>query len=109
MARGVDNIDFYAVVMRGSVLCENGDTSFSFQVTAVHYTVLYLLIFTEYAALRQHFVYKRCFAVVNVRNDRYVSQIFSDHNQAPVFSVKLFNQSIVILFTKIDKNFTGCF
>jgi hypothetical protein len=34
---------------------------------------LYLLIFTEYTALRQHFVDERRFAVVYVRDNRHVS------------------------------------
>ena len=77
----VDDIDFYAVIMYGRILCQNGDTSFSFEVTRVHNARCYLLIFSKRARLFEHTVHERSFAVVDVCDDCNVSQIVSDHNR----------------------------
>ena len=55
----------------------NRNTTFSFNVVRVHDTFLYRLIFTENTALAKKLVNQSCFTVVNMGNNRHVSDIFS--------------------------------
>ena len=82
---GVDNIDFYAVPVYGGVFREDRNTSFPFQIAGVHNAFAYRLIFVIRATLLQHFVNECSFAVVNVRDDGDVAQIFS--NQSRILSL----------------------
>ena len=79
VAGGVDDIDLHAFVMHRGVLGQNGDASFLFQVSRIHYAGNGLLVFTVNAALLQEPVHQGGFSVVNVGDDGNVSQIFSDH------------------------------
>ncbi len=60
------------------------DAAFAFDIIGVHYPFGNLLIFTEGAALLEHFIYKRCFAVVDMGDYGYVSYILSYHLSAPL-------------------------
>ena len=56
MARGVYDIDLNAVILNGGILCENCDSSFTLDVVGIHYSVFNFLIFSECAALLEHFI-----------------------------------------------------
>ena len=81
MSGGVDDIDLHAIVMSGSVLCQNCNAAFPFQSTAVHDAVLNGLIGTEYTALLEHLVYQSGLAMVNVGDDSDISQIISNQTK----------------------------
>ena len=73
MARGVNDIDFGSLIVHGGVFGKDGDASFPLQSVAVHHALFGCLIFPVNAALLQHFVNQRCFAVVDMGDDRNVS------------------------------------
>ena len=73
VARGINNINFYTVIIRCGILCQNRDTAFTLDITGVHDTFCHLLIFAERTGLLQHLVYQGSFAVVNVRNNGNIS------------------------------------
>ena len=75
----VDDVYLHAAPMHGRVFCEYGYAALALQISGVHNAGLHLLVFAEGARLAQHTVHERRLAVVNVRDDSDVSQIFSDH------------------------------
>ena len=79
MARGVQNVDFYAVVHNSGVFRQNGDTTFTFQSIGVHNTFFNALVSTENAALLQHSINQGRLAMVNVGNNCYITNIVSNH------------------------------
>ena len=76
MARRIDNVDLDVVVHDRTVLGVDGDTSFSFDVIAVHNAVHDLFIRPEHAALVEERIHKRGFARVNVCNDGNIDDFF---------------------------------
>ena len=74
VARRVHNVDFRIAVAHGGVLGQNRDAALALKVVRVHDPVHDLLIFAVHAALLEHFVNQRGLAVVNVGDDRNVSQ-----------------------------------
>ena len=79
MARGVHNVDLHIVVHAAAVLGQNGDAALALDVTGVHYALGNLLVVAEGAALAQHLVHQRSLAMVNVRDNGNVAQIFPFH------------------------------
>ena len=79
MARGIDDVDLDALVMYRSILGQDGDAALALDVARVHDAVLDHLVFTECARLLEHLVDQRGLAVVNVRDDRNVAQIVTNH------------------------------
>ena len=75
VARGIHNIDLIVLVMDGGILCQNGDAPLPLQVAGVHHPLHRGLIFPVDAALLQHFVHQGGLAVVDVGNDRNVSDL----------------------------------
>ena len=73
MSGSIDDIDFYSVVMNGSVFCKNGNASFALKVAGVHNAVFNNLVIAESSALFEHFINNSGFAVVNVGNNCNVS------------------------------------
>ena len=84
MTGGVDDVDLNILVVDGGVFCKNGDAAFLFKVARVHDTLLCGLVFTVDAALAEHLVHKRGLAVVNVGDDRDVSQIVTNQSSLPL-------------------------
>ena len=76
MARGVDDVDFDAVVHDGRVLRQDRDAALTLDVARVHDALLDLLVRAEDMALLEHRIDERRLAVVDVRDDSDVSQIF---------------------------------
>ncbi len=82
VAGGVDDVDLNALVVDGSVLGQYGDAALALQIIGVHHALGHLLIFAENAALLEHFVHQRGLAMIDVRDDGYISEIFSFHSQS---------------------------
>src|SRR2546425_2861781 len=70
---GVDDVDARAAVLDGAVLRENGDAALTLDVVRVHDPLAHLLVSGESAGLLQQTVDQRRLAVVDVRNDRDVT------------------------------------
>jgi len=79
MARRVYDIYLYVMPAYRRVLGKDRYTPLALQFPRVHYALHDGLIGSEYAALAQHLIYKRRFAVVNVRDNRYISEFFVLH------------------------------
>ena len=79
MSRSVNDIDLCIFINNCSVFGKNGNPSFPFNIAAVHDSFLYLLIGTEDTALSEQLIHQCGFAVVNVRDDRDVAEIFLNH------------------------------
>ena len=77
MSGGINDVDFGIAIVYGCVFGKNGNPSFPFNIAAVHDSFLYLLIGTEDTALSEQLIHQCGFAVVNVGNNRYVSDIFN--------------------------------
>jgi len=79
MSRRIDDIDFDAPVFHGRVFCRDRDAALLFQGHRVHHAVFHRLIGAEDAGLLEHGVEQRGLAVVNMRNDGNISQVFFFH------------------------------
>ena len=79
VSRGVDDVDFGAFIVDCRIFREDGDASFTLEVSVVHNTVLYRLVVTEGTALLEHLVNQSGLSMVNVRDDGDISQIGSNH------------------------------
>ena len=67
------------VVLAGAVLGQNRDAALTLDVAGVHDALGHLLVGTESTGLLQHLVDQSGFAVVDVRDDRDVAEIFLNH------------------------------
>ncbi len=85
MSRRVDDIDLYAAILDCGVLCHNRDATFTLQIHGVHDAITHLFIFSESAGLPQHGVNQRGLAVVDMRDDGDVPDVFSfsSHSFSP--------------------------
>ena len=82
VSRGVDDVYFRIAVLHGGIFRHDGDPALALKVVGVHDSLDYLLIFAVNAALLEHLVDKRGLAVVNVRDDRNISE-FLHLNSTP--------------------------
>ncbi|BCS49665.1 hypothetical protein JUNP479_2384 [Aeromonas jandaei] len=73
MTRGINDVDAVVIPADRSVLGENGDATFPFQIIGVHDPFLAFRGAVQGTGLLQQFVHKRRFAVVNVRNNRNIA------------------------------------
>ena len=81
MAGGIDDVDLHVLVIHGGVLRQNGDAALLLDGVIVHHAVGNLLVFAENAALLEHLVDERGLAVVNVRDDGDIAEVFTNHFQ----------------------------
>ena len=77
MARGIDDIDLYALIINGSIFRQDRDSTFTLDIIGIHDTLLNFLICAEYSALLQKLIDKSRLAVVNMGDDCDISYIFS--------------------------------
>ncbi len=75
VAGGVDDIDAGAFPFHRGGLGEDGNAALAFQVIAVHGPFGHGLVLAERAGLFQKLIHQRCFAVVNVSDDRNVAKV----------------------------------
>ena len=80
MARGVDDIDHIIPVPERTVLGGYGDAAFPFQIHGVHKPFGHGLVVSEHAALPKKLVDKGGLAVIDMGNDRYISDQLLVHN-----------------------------
>jgi len=71
----VNNIDACIAVANGGVFRQDGDTALAFQVVRVHDLADHLFVFPKHAALPKQGVDDRGLAVVDMGDDRNVTQL----------------------------------
>ena len=86
MPRGVDDVDVGTLILDGAVLRENRDAAFAFKVVRVHHAFGHLLVGAEGAGALKEPVDHGRLAVVDVRDDRNVTN-GSGHGLKKVFWV----------------------
>ena len=77
MAGGVNNIDLSSFIIDSRILGQDGDPPLPFNVIGIHDPLGNLLILAEYATLLQELVHQSRLAVVNMGDDRDITDIFS--------------------------------
>ena len=77
VAGGVDQLDAHAVVLDRRALGVDRDPALALEVLAVHRALLHFLIDPEGAGLAQESVQQGGLAVVDVRDDREVADVFA--------------------------------
>src|SRR3954454_14491972 len=82
MARSVDDVDLDISVADGCVLREDRDALLALKVHRVEHPVGDFLVLAERSGLPEHRVNERRFAVIDVRDDRDVAEVFA-HSHAP--------------------------
>ena len=75
MARSVYDVNFYAFIDNGYILCENGDAAFPFKVIVVEYELPEIFGLANQIRLIYHPVHECRLAVVNVCDDSNVSNL----------------------------------
>ena len=73
VAGRVDDVDFHVVIKNRGVFGEDGDATLAFQFVRVHDSFDVVFVGAKGAALLQHGIDQRGFAVVNVRDDSDVA------------------------------------
>ena len=73
----IHDIDLCTFIIDSSVFAQDGDTPLSLEIVGIHDSLLHCLIFTKDTALLQQAVHQGGLAVIDMGNDRYVSNIFS--------------------------------
>ena len=86
MPRGIDDVDVDAFVFDGAVLRENGDAAFLFDVAAVHYAFVDLLVAAERARALQELINHSGLTMVNVSNDCNIANSSGHFSNFPKLS-----------------------
>ena len=81
VTRCVHNVDAAALIVDGRVLGKDGDAALAFQIARIHHALLHLLVRAEHAALAEQAIHKRGLAVINMRDDCNVANVFVCHTQ----------------------------
>ena len=92
VARGVDNVDFHAVVVDGGILGQDRDAALPLQIAGVHHPVHDGLVLAVDTALLEHLIHQRRLAVVDVGDDCNVANVFLRHIKRSLPSVVSFFQ-----------------
>ena len=79
MAWCIDDVDLDVVIQDCRVFCQDRDATLAFQVVGIHDTDRHIFVGAKYAALFQHGIDERRFAMVNVGDDCNISQVSSLH------------------------------
>ena len=73
MARGIDNVYLVSAVVYGEIFGEDGNAALFLKVIGVHDPLCYDFVFAEDPGMLEHGINKRCFTVVYVGDDGYIS------------------------------------
>ena len=84
----IDYVDFRTLIVEGGVFCEDGNSSFSFDIAAVHNSFGNDFVASENVVLLQKRVHERGFAVVYVRDYGDISYVISDIHILPHFKTE---------------------
>ena len=76
MARSIYNIDFNTIMDNTAVFGIDGDTTFPFQIIAVHNTVDNFFIAAKYITLTKEGIYQSRLSCIDVGNDRDIYNLF---------------------------------
>ena len=77
VAGRVQDVDFHASIMYRGVLGHDGDAALALEIHRIHHAVADLFVLAEGPGLAQHRVNQRGFAVIDVGNNRNISNVFS--------------------------------
>jgi hypothetical protein len=78
MSRCIDDIHHDTVIGDAAVLRENRDTLLALELARVHDPVGHVLVLSKHASLAEHGVDKRGLAMINVCNDRDISEFLTN-------------------------------
>src|ERR1700739_4415406 len=81
VAGSVHDIDLGVVEKQRRILGQNGDAALAFQVVGIHYALDNSFVGAKYAALAEHGVHQRRFAVVHVGDNGDIAYLMT-HNFA---------------------------
>jgi len=81
VARGVNDVDVRTFPAHGTVLCQDGDPTLTLDGVVVHDGVNHFFVFSKCTGLTQQLVHHGGFTVVNVGDDRDVTNL-STHAKA---------------------------
>src|SRR5690606_29489042 len=84
VAGGVDDVDLGVAPADCGVLREDGDALLAFEVHRVHYALGHLAVLMDGAGLAEHRVHQRGLAVIDVRDDRDVTDVVSSLGHAVI-------------------------
>ena len=90
MARGIQNVNLYAIMHNGCIFGQNSDATLTLQVVGVHNALFHMLVRTENAALLQHSIHQSGLAMVNVGNNGNITNVVSNHG--PILSSLYFTK-----------------
>src|SRR5579885_1619855 len=79
MARSIDDIDPRVAPCDGCVLGHDGDAAFAVERERIHHPFLNVLVGPEDAGLPQHRIDQRGFSMIDVSDDREVSDVLAAH------------------------------
>ena len=96
MARGVHDVDLHVLVVDGGVLGQDGDAALPLQIAGVHDAVHSGLILAVDTALLEHLVHQGGLAMIDVRDDGYISQFGILHGKHLLKQVDLRNLSLLL-------------
>ena len=80
MARSVYHIDFYTFIINRYILGQNCDTPLSFEIVVVKDQFSQLLLLARLTRLIYHPVHQGCLTVVNMGDNRNVSDVLHIDN-----------------------------
>ena len=102
MARSIHDVDFCVAIPYGCVFSHNSDAALAFEIIGVHYAVHNLLIFSVDAGLLQQFIHESRFAVVDMGDNRYISQLI--HKFSSLF-FNISQQKRILALEEIKRNY----
>ena len=80
MTWGVYDINAVVIPFDRGILSQNGDTPFFFLIIGVHQALGADIFAVESPGLAQEFINQSSFTVVNVGDDRNITQVFNGHD-----------------------------
>ena len=95
VARCVDDVDLYILIHDGGMLRENRDAALALDIPRIHHALCDLLVGAEHMALLQHCVHQCRLAVINVRDNRHISEFFVRAHAVLIASCVSYNNNTV--------------
>lgn len=80
VTRRVDDVDLHIFIGDRDILGQDGDATFALLVVRVEHALLDVLVFTKDACSVEQAVDERGLAVVDMSNDRNVTDVFLSHS-----------------------------
>ena len=96
VAGGINDIYFNSFVFDSSILAENSNAAFAFELIAVHDQITGLLVIAKHVSLVQYSINQRRLSMVNVGNDSYVPNcsLFSASRRS-VYNTHIKNKALL--------------